>query len=100
MQISFFSDFFFSKSETMVLSLKRVGYLLWVGSEILPQVEDLKFTSDGRKEQEMDRRTGAASAVVRTLYWSVVVKRAEPKGNTLFTRQSLFLPSPMVMNCG
>ena len=53
--------------------------------EILPQVEEFKylgvlFTSEGRMDREIDRRIGAASAVMRTLHRSVVVKRAEPKG--------------------
>ena len=48
-----------SKSETTVLSRKRVGWLLRVGSEVLPQVEEFKhlgilFTSDGRMEQEIN----------------------------------------------
>ena len=64
----------------MVLSWKRVGSLLRVGSEVLPQVEEFKylgvlFTSDGRREREISRRTGAASAVVWNLLRSVVVKR-------------------------
>ncbi|TWW57364.1 hypothetical protein D4764_07G0000830 [Takifugu flavidus] len=58
-----------SKSEAMVLNRKK--------EEILPQVEEFKysgclFTSEGRMEQEIDRRIGAASAVMRTLHWSIV----------------------------
>ena len=34
------------------------------------------FTSEGRMEREIDRRIGAASAVMRTLNRSVVVKRS------------------------
>ncbi|TWW71177.1 hypothetical protein D4764_17G0006600 [Takifugu flavidus] len=69
-----------SKSEAMVLSRKKVKRHLWVKEEILPQVEKFKylgvlFTSEGRMEQEIDRRIGAASAVMQTLHWSVVVKR-------------------------
>ncbi|TWW77407.1 hypothetical protein D4764_12G0007970 [Takifugu flavidus] len=61
-----------SKSEAMVLGR--------VKEEILPQVEEFKylgvlFTSEGRMEQEIDRGIGAASAVMRTLHRSVVVKR-------------------------
>ena len=41
-----------TKSETMVLSWKRVECRLQVGSEVIPQVEEFKylevlFTSDG-----------------------------------------------------
>lgn len=39
------------------------------------------------------------SVVLRTLNWSVVVTRAEPRRHdSLFTGQSMFIPSPM--NCG
>ncbi|PWA23612.1 hypothetical protein CCH79_00006040 [Gambusia affinis] len=67
-----------SKSEAMVLSRKRVECLLRVVG-VLPQVEEFKylgilFTNEGRRERETDRRIGAASAVKRALYHSVVVK--------------------------
>ncbi|TWW71349.1 hypothetical protein D4764_17G0008320 [Takifugu flavidus] len=80
----------------MVLNRKKVECLLRVKEEILPQVEEFKylgvlFTSEGRMEREIDRRIGAASAVMRTLHRSVVVK---------FTGRSSFLPSPMVMSFG
>ncbi|TWW61064.1 hypothetical protein D4764_05G0011540 [Takifugu flavidus] len=56
-----------SKSEAMVLNRKKVECLLRVKEEILPQVEEFKylgvlFTSEGRMEQEIDRRISAASA--------------------------------------
>ncbi|KAI3352719.1 hypothetical protein L3Q82_020175 [Scortum barcoo] len=60
-----------SKSEAMVLDdRKRVACPLRVGGEVLPQVEELKylgvlFTSEGKMEREIDRRIGAASAVMR-----------------------------------
>lgn len=59
-----------SKSEAMVLDRKKVVCPLRVGGEILPQVEEFKylgvlFTSEGRMEREIDRRIGAASAVMR-----------------------------------
>ncbi|KAM4713090.1 adhesion G-protein coupled receptor F1-like [Anableps anableps] len=61
-----------SKSETIVLCRKRVAYLLWVGEEVLPQVEKFRylgvlFTNEGKIKREMDRRIGAASAVMRAL---------------------------------
>ncbi|TWW56354.1 hypothetical protein D4764_08G0003410 [Takifugu flavidus] len=76
-----------SKSEAMVLNWKKVECLLRVKEQILPQVEEFKhlgvlFTSEGRMEQEIDRRIGAVSAVMR------------------FTGRSSFLPSPMVMSFG
>ena len=67
---------------------KKVEYLLRVGEEILPQVEELKylgvFTNKGKIEQEIDSRIAAASAVIWTLRWSVVKKKElTPKGKAL-----------------
>ncbi|TWW59217.1 General transcription factor II-I repeat domain-containing protein 2 [Takifugu flavidus] len=86
-----------SKSEAMVLNRKKVECLLQVKEELVLQVEEFKylgvlFTSEGRMEQEVDRRIGAASAVMQSLHRSVVVKK--------FTGRSSFLPSPMVMSFG
>ncbi|TWW68211.1 hypothetical protein D4764_19G0000090 [Takifugu flavidus] len=95
-----------SKSESMVLNRKKVEFLLRVKEEILPLVEEFKylgvlFTSEGRMEQEIDRRIGAASAVMQTLHQSVVVKRElSQTGNSRFTGRSSFLPSTMVMSFG
>ncbi|KAI3359832.1 hypothetical protein L3Q82_013828, partial [Scortum barcoo] len=69
-----------SKSEAMVLDRKRVACPLRVGGEVLPQVEEFKylgvlFTSEGKMEREIDRRIGAASTVMRSVYRTVVVKK-------------------------
>ncbi|KAI3359415.1 hypothetical protein L3Q82_002919 [Scortum barcoo] len=62
-----------SKSEAMVLHRKRVACPLQVGGEVLPQVEEefkylgVLFTSEGKIEREIDRRIGAASAVMRSV---------------------------------
>ncbi|KAI3372917.1 hypothetical protein L3Q82_023365 [Scortum barcoo] len=76
-----------SKSEAMVLDRKRVACPLRVGGEVLPQVEEFKylgvlFTSEGKMEREIDRRIGAASAVMRSVYRTVVweVFQACPTG--------------------
>ncbi|KAK0132885.1 Retrovirus-related Pol polyprotein from type-2 retrotransposable element R2DM [Merluccius polli] len=87
-----------SKSESMVLNRKRVECTLRVGDEILPQVEEFKylgvlFTSEGRMEREIDRRIGAASAVMRTLHRSVVVKRELSRKAKLSIYQSIFVPA-------
>ncbi|KAK0132808.1 LINE-1 reverse transcriptase [Merluccius polli] len=87
-----------SKSESMVLNRKRVECTLRVGDEILPQVEEFKylgvlFTSEGRMEREIDRRIGAASAVMRTLHGSVVVKRELSRKAKLSIYQSIFVPA-------
>ncbi|KAK3541270.1 hypothetical protein QTP86_019416 [Hemibagrus guttatus] len=95
-----------SKSEAMVLNRKKVACTLQVGGEVLPQVEDFKylrvlFTSDGRMDREIDRRIGAAAAVMRSVYWSVVVKKElTGRRSSQFTSQSTFLLSPMVMSSG
>ncbi|KAK0134946.1 LINE-1 reverse transcriptase [Merluccius polli] len=85
-----------SKSESLVLNRKRVECTLRVGDEILPQVEEFKylgvlFTSEGRMEREIDRRIGAASAVMRTLHGSVVVKRELSRKAKLSIYQSIYL---------
>ncbi|KAK3575535.1 hypothetical protein QTP86_029288 [Hemibagrus guttatus] len=69
-----------SKSEAMVLDRKKVACTLQVGGELLPQVEEFKylgvlFTSEERMDREIDRRIGAAAAVMRSMYRSVVVKK-------------------------
>ena len=86
-----------SKSEAMVLSRNRVECSLRVGEEALPQVEEFKylgilFTSEGRREREIDRRIGAASAVLRTLNRSVVVKRELSRKAKLSIYRSIYFP--------
>ncbi|TKS65366.1 R2 Retrovirus-related Pol polyprotein from type I retrotransposable element [Collichthys lucidus] len=89
------------KSETMVLSRKRVECSLRVGDEILPQVEEFKylgilFTSEGRMERKIDQRIGAASAVMRTLHRSVVgEKLGHPRGAQSRTAAPPHLEEPV-----
>ncbi|TWW62684.1 Receptor-type tyrosine-protein phosphatase T [Takifugu flavidus] len=87
-----------SKSEAMVINRKKVECLLRVKNEILPQVEEFKyfgvlFTSEGRMEQEVNRRIGAASAVMRSLHQSVVVKRELSQKTKLSIYRSIFVPT-------
>ena len=87
-----------SKSEAMVLSRKRVECLLRVRGGVLPQVEEFKylgilFTNEGRREREIDRRIGAASAVKRALYRSVVVKRELSQKAKLSIYRSIYVPT-------
>uniref|UniRef100_A0A3P9D6Y1 Uncharacterized protein n=1 Tax=Maylandia zebra TaxID=106582 RepID=A0A3P9D6Y1_9CICH len=82
----------------MVLSRKRVECPLRVGDEFLPQVEEFKylgvlFASDGRRELEIDRRIGAAAAVMRTLHRSVVVKRELSVKAKLSIYRSIYVPT-------
>uniref|UniRef100_A0A8C6NQZ4 Reverse transcriptase domain-containing protein n=1 Tax=Nothobranchius furzeri TaxID=105023 RepID=A0A8C6NQZ4_NOTFU len=87
-----------SKSETMVLIRKRVECLLRVRDEVLSQVEEFKylgvlFTSEGKLECEIDRWIGAASAVMRALYRSVVVKRELSQKANLSIYRLIYVPT-------
>ncbi|XP_047467164.1 uncharacterized protein LOC125023726 [Mugil cephalus] len=87
-----------STSKAMVLSRKRVDCSLRVGEEVLPRVEEFKylrifFTSEGRMEQEIDRRIGAASAVLRVLNQSVVVKRELSRKAKLSIYRAIYVPT-------
>ncbi|KAK3569663.1 hypothetical protein QTP86_002629 [Hemibagrus guttatus] len=87
-----------SKSEAMVLNRKKVVCTLQVGGEVLPQVEDFKylgvlFTSEGRMDREIDRRIGAAAAVMRSMYRSVVMKKELSWKAKLLIYQSIYVPT-------
>ncbi|KAK3549572.1 hypothetical protein QTP86_004974 [Hemibagrus guttatus] len=87
-----------SKSEAMVLNRKKVACILQVGGEVLPQVEEFKylgvlFTSEGRMDREIDRRIGAAAAVMRSMYRSVVVKKELSRKAKLSIYQSIYVPT-------
>ncbi|KAK3569761.1 hypothetical protein QTP86_004186 [Hemibagrus guttatus] len=87
-----------SKSEAMVLDRKNVACTLQVGGEVLPQVEEFKylgvlFTSEGRMHREIDRRIGAAAAVMRSMYRSVVVKKELSQKAKLSIYQSIYAPT-------
>ncbi|KAK3557561.1 hypothetical protein QTP70_030492 [Hemibagrus guttatus] len=87
-----------SKSEAMVLDRKKVACTLQVGGEVLPQVEEFKhlrvlFTSEGRMDREIDRRIGAAAAVMRSMYRSVVVKKELSQKAKLSIYQSIYAPT-------
>ncbi|KAI3377398.1 hypothetical protein L3Q82_008588 [Scortum barcoo] len=89
-----------SKSEAMVLDRKRVVCPLRVSGEVLPQVEEFKylgvlFTSEGKMDgREIDRRIGAASAVMRSVYRTVVVKKKElSRKAKLLIYRSIYVPT-------
>ncbi|KAK3506381.1 hypothetical protein QTP70_003644, partial [Hemibagrus guttatus] len=87
-----------SKSEAMVLDRKKVACTLQVGGEVLPQVEEFKylgvlFMSEGRMDCEIDRRIGAAAAVMRSVYRSVVVKKELSRKAKLSIYQSIYVPT-------
>nr|XP_054595999.1 uncharacterized protein LOC129163073 [Nothobranchius furzeri] len=77
--------------------LQMVACHLRVGGEVLPQVEEFKylgvlFTSEGRRDREIDRRIGSASAVMRTLSRSVVGKRELSQKARLSIYRSIYVP--------
>ena len=51
------------------------------------------FTSEGRMEREVDRRIGAASAVMRALNRSVVVKKELSRKAKLSIYWSIYVPT-------
>lgn len=70
-----------SKSETMIPCRKMVDCLLQLGGELRPQEKEFKclgflFMSDGKMEQKMDKRFGAASSVLRVLLQTNMVKES------------------------
>ncbi len=86
-----------AKSEPMVHSGKKVACPLQVGGEFLPQVEEFKylgvlFMSEGRMEREIERQIGAASAVMRSMYRSVVEKELSCKAKLSIYR-SIYMPT-------
>ncbi|TWW56043.1 hypothetical protein D4764_08G0000300 [Takifugu flavidus] len=72
-----------SKSESMVLAQKKVEEFKYLG---------ILFTSEGRMEREIDRRIGAASAVMRVLNQSVVVKKELSRKAKLSIYRSIYVP--------
>ncbi|KAK3532990.1 hypothetical protein QTP70_006197 [Hemibagrus guttatus] len=80
----------------MVLDRKKVACTLQVGGEVLPQMEEFKylgvlFTSEGRMDREIDRWIGAAAAVMRSVYRSVVVKKELSRKAKLSIYQSIYI---------
>ena len=72
--------------------------VLQVNGVTLKQVEKFKylagvaFTSDGRQDEELDTRIGKASAVMRALHYSVVMKREMSKKAKLSIFKAVFVP--------
>ena len=50
------------------------------------------FTSNGRQDEELDTRVGKASAVMRALLYSVVMKRELSKKTKLSIFKTVFVP--------
>ena len=71
--------------------------MLQVNGATLKQVEKFKylgvaFTSDGKQDEELDTRIGKASAVMRALHYSVVMKRELSKKAKLSIFKAVFVP--------
>ena len=87
-----------SKSEARVRNQGKVTCLLQVGEESLPQVEEFKdlgvlFTSEVKMERGMDRRIGAASAVMQALRRFVRSKGELSRKAKHSVYWSIFVPS-------
>ena len=71
--------------------------VLQVNGATLKQVEKFKylgvaFTSDGRQDEELDTLIGKASAVMRGLHYSVVMKQKLSKKAKLSIFKAVFVP--------
>ncbi|KAK3546694.1 hypothetical protein QTP70_031760, partial [Hemibagrus guttatus] len=76
----------------------RGSCFLQVGGEFLPQVEEFKyhgvmFMREGRMDRKLDRRIGAAAAVMRSMHRSVVVKKELSRKAKLSIYQSIYVPT-------
>ena len=86
-----------AKTEVLHLSRNPDQCLLQVNGATLKQVEKFKylgvaFTSDERQDEELDTRIGKASAVMRALHYSVVMKRELSKKAKLSIFKAFFVP--------
>ena len=86
-----------AKTEVLHLSRNPDQCVLQVNGAKLKQVEKFKylgvaFTSDGRQDEELDTRIGKASAVMRALHYSVVMKRELSKKAKLSIFKAAFVP--------
>ena len=81
----------------VVKNKKRVNEKKW-----MKQVEKFKylgvaFTSDGKQDEELDTQIDKASAVMRALHYSVVVKREFSKKAKLSIFRTVFVA---ILTCG
>ena len=88
-----------STTKTEILHLSRNPNQCSLHSSGVPlkQVERFKylgvsFTSNGRQDEEIDIRAGKASAVMRALQYSVVLKRELSKKAKLSVFKTIFVP--------
>ena len=86
-----------AKTELLHLSRNPDQCVLQVNGATLKHVEKFKylgvaFTSDGRQDEKLDTRIGKASAVMRALHYSVVMKRESSKKAKLSVVKAVFVP--------
>ena len=86
-----------AKTEVLHLSRNPDQCVLQVNGATLKQVENFKylgvaFTRDGRQDEELDTRIRKASAVMRALHYSVVMKRELSKKAKLSIFKAVFVP--------
>ena len=86
-----------TKNEVLHLSRNPDQCVLQVNGATLKQVEKFKylgvaFMSDGRQDEELNTRVGKASAVMRPLRYSVVMKRELSKKTKLSIFKTAFVP--------
>ena len=86
------------KTEIMCVSRQPVQCSIQTNGEILKQTEKFKylgvtFSSDGRQDSELDIRIGKASAVMRQLNRSVIMKRELCTAAKLSVFNSVYVPT-------
>ena len=86
-----------TKTEVLHLSRNPDQCVLQVNGATLKQIEKFKylgvaFTNDGRQSEELDTRIGKASAVIRALHYSVVMKQELSKKAKLSIFRTVFVP--------
>ena len=86
-----------AKTEVIHFSRNPDQCVLQVNGATLKQTEKFKylgvaFTCDGRPDEELDTRIGKASAVMRALHYSIVIKREWSKKAKLSVFKAVFVP--------
>ena len=86
-----------AKTEVFNLSRNPDQCVIQVNGATFKQVEKFKyigvaFNSDGRQDQELNTRIGEASAVMRALHYSVVMKQELSKKAKLSIFKAVFVP--------
>ncbi|KAK3511173.1 hypothetical protein QTP70_032217, partial [Hemibagrus guttatus] len=71
----------------------REGFRPLEGRSFLKWSKFKLLTSEGRMDREIDRRIGAAAAVMRSMYRSVVVKKELTRKVKLSIYQSIYVPT-------